>query len=275
MVEVVDSNEMQWFAPPAGHREAGVEFKHLFTGEEGETNNYWFTLVQVRERYHTPPHKHMFDQVRFMIKGGFNFGSQDQPEGTVGYFTEGTTYEQSCDSYSYHLLLQSEGGSRTRYFSGKSMRGATEELKQVGEFAKGRYRYADGNEVDGYEAIYKHLTGEFPNYTAPRYERPVIADPAVFNWVDVEGEEGVAARNLGTFNERNLKLSFISIEAGKSHSIDPAIDGNLLAFVTKGEGRVGELLWREGCGLRFGDDGKVIVAAISDAELFVIRMPDE
>lgn len=34
-----------------------------------------------------------------MLKGGFNFGPQEQPEGTVGYFTEGTEYEQSCDSY--------------------------------------------------------------------------------------------------------------------------------------------------------------------------------
>ncbi len=274
MIEIVNSNEIQWFAPPSGHREAGIEFKHLFTGEEGEPNNYWFTLVQVRERYNTPPHKHMFDQVRFMLKGGFNFGPQEQTEGTIGYFTEGTEYEQSCDSYSYHLLLQCEGGSATRYMSGKSMRAATDELKKIGTFSNGRYTYADGREVDGYEAIYHHLTGEFPTYTTPRYERPIIADPSVFRWTPVDGQDGVSQRNLGTFNERNLKLDFVAIEAGKSCTVEPEEGKKMLGFVTKGSGSAGESLWEEGCGLRFDGNRPSVIMATSDSEIFLIRLPE-
>jgi hypothetical protein len=272
VAEVIDSSQMQWYAPPAGHRDAGVEFKPLFTGEEGQPGNYWFTLVQVRESYHTPAHRHMFDQVRFMLKGGFNFGPQEQPEGTVGYFTEGTTYEQSCDNYSYHLLLQCEGGSRSRYFSGRSMRGATDALKQQGEFVHGRYRYPDGREVDGYEAIYHHMTGEFPSYTEPRYERPIIIDPARFGWVNNPEQPGVAWRPLGSFNERQLTLRMVRLDAGATVHLDGGQPG-LLGFVTSGSGRVGETPWEEGSGVRIvaGDNADLI--ATTESEIFFIDMP--
>jgi hypothetical protein len=273
MVEIVDSNEMQWFAPPAGHRESGVEFKHLFTGDEGAADNYWFTLVQVREHYHTPPHRHMFDQVRYMIKGGFNFGPQEQPEGSVGYFTEGTTYEQSCDSYSFHLLLQVEGASRSKYFSGKSLRGATEELKQDGKFEKGRYRYSDGRDVDGYEAIYQHLTGEAVRYTEPRYERPVIMQPDMFGWTNDPTQPGIKRRKLGTFNERELGMQFVEIPEGKTFTFSAADEGQTLAYVVKGTGQADGQAWAEGCGLRLFDHVQVTLTATTDTEIFMIAMP--
>jgi hypothetical protein len=272
MIEIIDSNEMQWYAPPAGHREAGVEFKPLFLGTEGERDNYWFTLVQVREHYHTPAHKHMFDQVRVMLKGGFNFGPQEQAEGTVGYFTEGTTYEQSCDSYSYHLLLQCEGGSRTRYFSGRSMRGATDALKQTGTFEKGRYRYADGREVDGYEAIYHQLTGEFPRYTEPRYERPVIMAPEIFDWVADAEQPGASWKRLGTFNERQLTLTMLKIEADSVVSLT-ATTSPILAFVTAGAGIADSASWVEGSGVRIAAGETAQLTATEASELFLIGMP--
>jgi hypothetical protein len=272
MVEIVHSEQMQWYQPKGGHREEGVEFKALFTGEEGEANNYWFTLVQIRERYHTPPHKHMFDQVRFMLKGGFNFGSQEQPEGTVGYFTEGTEYEQSCDNYSFHLLLQSEGGSRTKYFSGRSMRGATETLKETGTFESGRYRYADGTEVDGYEAIYKHLTGVLPKYTKPRYERPVIMDPGSFQWVEDESSTGVKRRPLGTFNERNLTLSMLEIEIGSKAQLCGGIGGTLI-YTMSGSGNIGDQCWSTGSSMRLAAGENIEIVATQDSQLFLIDLP--
>jgi hypothetical protein len=272
MVDIVYSEEMQWYQPKGGHREEGVEFKPLFTGEEGEANNYWFTLVQVRDGYHTPPHMHMFDQVRIMLKGGFNFGQQEQPEGTVGYFTEGTEYEQNCDSYSFHLLLQCEGGSRTRYFSGRSMRGATEALKETGTFEKGRYRYADGTEVDGYEAIYKHLTGSLPNYTKPRYERPVIMDPDNFQWVDDADAAGVKRRPLGTFNERNLTLAMLAVDSGSVAQLCGALGGTLV-YTVSGSGAIGDQHWSNGSSIRVAAGENVGLAADSDSLMFVIDLP--
>jgi hypothetical protein len=272
MVDVVHSEEMQWYQPKGGHREEGVEFKPLFTGEEGEANNYWFTLVQVRDGYHTPPHMHMFDQVRIMLKGGFNFGPQDQPEGTVGYFTEGTEYEQNCDSYSFHLLLQCEGGSRTRYFSGRSMRGATEALKETGAFEKGRYRYADGTEVDGYEAIYKHLTGMIPNYTKPRYERPVIMDPANFNWVEDTVSAGVRSRPLGIFNERALTLSMMEMDTASSATLEGAANGSLL-YAVSGEGEIADQTWSTGSSMRLAPSEEVMISADKGGRFYRIDLP--
>jgi hypothetical protein len=272
MIEIVDSEAMQWYQPKAGHREEGVEFKHLFTGEEGEANNYWFTLVQVRESYKTPAHQHMFDQVRFMIKGGFNFGPQEQEEGTVGYFTEGTTYEQNGEGYSFHLLLQCEGGSRSRYFSGKSMRGATETLRESGEFSGGRYRYADGREVDGYEAIYHHLTGEMPRYTAPRYERPVIIEPTSFDWSADTEHPGAYWKHLGVFNERQLGLKMLRLDEGADIDL-VASNAGLLAYVMTGEGKSGGQAWATGSGLRLAAGEATTIAASTPAEIFLIDMP--
>jgi hypothetical protein len=272
IVEIVDSEAMQWHMPKAGHREEGVEFKPLFTGEEGAANNYWFTLVQVRESYKTPAHQHMFDQVRFMIKGGFNFGPQEQVEGTVGYFTEGTTYEQNGEGYSFHLLLQCEGGSRTRYFSGRSMRGATDALRETGAFAGGRYRYSDGREVDGYEAIYHHLTGEMPNYTAPRYERPIIIEPNSFGWSADPQQPGARWKHLGVFNERQLGLKMLQLDAGASLTL-AASSAGLLAYVVSGEGDADGQSWSTGCGLRLAADEPATFAATSAAAFFIIDLP--
>jgi hypothetical protein len=271
-VDIVHSEHMQWHQPKSGHREDGVEFKALFTGEEGQSNNYWFTLVQVREHYHTPLHKHMFDQVRVMLKGGFNFGPQEQPEGTVGYFTEGTEYEQSCDNYSFHLLLQCEGGSRTRYFSGKSMRGAVDVLKETGDFNKGRYRYTDGTEVDGYEAVYKHLTGDFPSYTKPRYERPVIMDPANFNWIKDDEELGVRRKQLGVFNERALSLSTMELDGGSKAQLNGGVGGSLV-YTVSGGGEIDGESWAEGTAMRLAPHEQATIATDQQSQLFLIDLP--
>jgi hypothetical protein len=272
MVDIVHSEEMQWHQPKAGHREDGIEFKPLFTGEEGQPNNYWFTLVQVRDHYHTPPHKHMFDQVRFMLKGGFNFGPQEQPEGTVGYFTEGTEYEQSCDSYSFHLLLQCEGGSRTRYFSGKSMRGAVDALKKTGEFDKGRYRYTDGTEVDGYEAVYKHLTGAFPAYAEPRYERPVIMDPDNFNWIEVDQDPGLRRKPLGVFNERALSISMMELDSSSMARLHGGAGGSLI-YTVSGGGEIDGQAWTGGTSMRLAANEETSITASQQSHLFLIDLP--
>jgi hypothetical protein len=272
MVDLVHSEVLQWHQPKGGHREDGVEFKPLFTGEEGQPNNYWFTLVQVREHYHTPPHKHMFDQVRVMLKGDFNFGAQEQLEGTVGYFTEGTEYEQSCDNYSFHLLLQCEGGSRTSYFSGKSMRGAVDALKDSGEFDKGRFRYTDGTEVDGYEAIYKHLTGAFPAYTKPRYERPVIMNPDNFNWVAGAEDSGVRRKLLGVFNERALSLLMMEMDGGSMANLLGGAGGSLV-YSMSGGGTIGDQAWTGGTSMRLAPHEQATVTTEQQSRLFLIDLP--
>jgi hypothetical protein len=273
LLEIVDANVMQWYRPTGGHREEGVEFKRLFSGEEGAADNYWFTLVQVREKYHTPAHRHMFDQVRIMLKGGFNFGDQEQVEGSFGYFTEGTEYTQKCDSYSYHLLLQCEGASHTRYFSGPSTRAATDALKQEGHFKDGQYHHAQSGEVmDGYEAIYENLTGTRPKYTAPRYERPIIMEPQLFEWVDDRTQPGLKWRRLGTFNERELQLSCAALVAGADVEI-MADDAALLLFATKGDGVAGDVPWVEGSAIRLQPGERAALKANSDAEFHVIRLP--
>jgi hypothetical protein len=270
-MDIVNPDAMQWHMPRSGHREDGVEFKTLFQGEDGQPVNYWFTLVRVREGYHTPPHRHVFDQVRVMLKGSFNFGEQDQPEGTIGYFTEGTFYEQKCDNYSFHLLLQIEGPSGQPYLPTGTMRAATEALKARGEFRSGLYVPASGGEpIDGFEAIYTEATGRSLVYGAPRYERPVIIDPAAFAAIPAPGLAGVSIKHLGTFTERSLRLDILSLAPGAAYPVS----GPRLGYVYHGEGAIGDHAFAGGEGVRIASGESIVISASTASEFLLIGLPE-
>lgn len=281
-MEAINVEELQWWAPPNVHRDPGIEFKTMFRGEDGKPDNYWFTLVQVREHYDAPRHRHNFDQVRFVLKGEFGFNEdQQQQAGTVGYFTEGTWYTQVGRGFSHTLLLQCENASRTPYVSTETFPAVAAELRKTGAFRNGRYvTTVDGKEVtkDGYEAVWEHITGRTLAYVEPRYEKPVIMDPGRYTPVPVAGEPGVTRKALGTFTERELAVSLFQLAAGATHRFDGARDGFCLAYVVSGEGRIGaaarpDTPWREGTGLKLAADDALDIVATSPAEIFVIAMP--
>lgn len=214
-MKIVDTHEAQWHTGP-GHREPGVFLRDLAIGEEGGPDNFWLVEVRVEDRYDAPPHHHNFEQVRVMLEGRFNFGPQDQEEGTVGYFSEGTPYEQRARGRSHMLLLQCEGGSRSRYLAQSELRQAVHELKELGgSFAGGIYRGPSRGgahiEKDSIEALWEHGTGEMLVYPKPRIQAPVIMDPAAYAY-EQTAISGVSIKRLGSFGERQLELFYIRAE---------------------------------------------------------------
>jgi hypothetical protein len=279
-MRIVDTEELQWHSGP-GHREPGVFLRDVLTGPEGGPGNFWFTLVRVEDRYDTPRHSHNFEQVRVMLEGDFNFGDQDQVEGTIGYFSEGTSYEQHARGKSLTLLLQCEGGSGSRYLSQAEMRRAVVELRaRGGDFADGIYRGPDplGEDIvskDSVEAIWEHIVGERATYPACRYEKPVIMRPQAFAFRRVAGNPGVAEKLLGTFGERRLTLSLWRLDPDATRHFDAAVEGRSLFFVLHGTALLegDPLPWRAAAEILADERGN-FTAGAEGAEILVMRLPD-
>ncbi|MFY9351052.1 MAG: hypothetical protein WBL20_21135 [Sphingobium sp.] len=279
-MRIVDSEEIQWHTGP-GHRDPGIYLRDVLTGQEGGPGNYWLSLIRIESAYDAPIHGHNFDQVRVMLEGTFNFGEQDQAEGTIGYFCEGTPYTQSARGRSLMLLLQCEGASASRFLSQAEMRRGVVELKAAGgDFRDGRYigpHPLTGAEVtiDSVEAIWQHIVQEPIAYPPARYERPVIVHPQAIHPRPIAGAAGASERLLGLFNERGLRIALRTLEPGGTHVYDGRTEGSGLLFVTQGEGTLGGADF----GYRFAaeigaEEAGELVAGADGLTVLVIRLPD-
>ncbi len=274
-MDVVDTTTQQWLGP-LDHRGGGIQFKPLFTGEEGQPDNYVLTLVQVMDRYHAPPHRHNFDQVRYLLKGEFGFGSKVQCAGQVGYFPEGTEYAQSAEGYSLTLLLQASNASRARYVSREELKRAAVEMKNYGQFEGGEFitSSSEGESVrDGYEASWEHITGEKIAYSEPRYTQPVIMEPERFEFVPHPSLEGVFRKPMGTFSERELAIGFFKIAADAELPLDGAVIGKTLFYVIEGDGEADGRPYEPGFGARLDVEDKGLFKARTQTILLYLAMP--
>jgi quercetin dioxygenase-like cupin family protein len=225
----------------AGFRGGSIRFKDLLQGEEGRPDNFALQWVTVDDAFHTPRHRHNFEQVRILIDGQFGFGSQQvQHAGTVGYFCEGTAYTQDAKGRSETLLLQVGGPSGAGFMSRRQLRQAVAELSGRGEFHDGIYTWWDDagkkHHQDSYEACWEHVHARKIVYPTPQIQGPVLMEPSRFSWVALD-QSGVSTRLIGRFNERGLEISQRRLAAGAvwQHN-DPG--QSWLLFIIEGQGEV-------------------------------------
>jgi hypothetical protein len=259
------------FVPFSTHRVGRIENKRLLSGTEGAPDNYELSLVLIEGEYSTPRHRHNFDQLRIMLRGRFGFGKDRvQEEGSVGYFCEGVPYTQEAIGPSLTLLLQGGGASAQGFMSYAQLERAQAELAASGEFARGAYtrRTAEGGRVnqDAYEAIWEHCFGRRIAYPAPRYDQPVILDPAAFDWVPVAPR--AARRHLGSFGERGMGVAELMLEPGGRVTL-PA---GSLAYVVEGDGLAGGARWAAEDAIAT-DGAAAVLEAGTTSRLFEIRLP--
>jgi len=276
--DIVHAAELEWEGA-AAHRDGGVEFKTLFTNGGG-AGNFWFTLTRIGE-YSTPRHRHNFDQVRYMLDGGFGFGEQVQEEGQVGYFSEGSYYEQQSQGPNTHVFLQCEGGSRAPYLSPQDTRAIGKELASIGRFERGHYIPPGGTEADardGFEAVWEHATGQPVRYSEPRFPTPVIVDPANFAYLDDAAQPGVSHQQLMRVTERDLRIGFDQVGAGATYEIVADDRDTTIYFVEAGEGEVtgpgGERsTYGQWTAFRLGRGARATLVATTATKLFVLGLP--
>jgi len=276
--DIIHANDLEWEGA-AAHRSGGVQFKTLFTNGGG-ANNFWFTLTQIDE-YSTPRHRHNFDQVRYMLDGGFGFGPKVQEEGQVGYFSEGSYYEQQSQGPNTHVFVQCEGGSRSKYLSPQDTRAIGKELAEIGRFENGHYIPPGATEADardGFEAVWEHATGEPVRYSEPRFPEPVIVDPANFDYIDDATQSGVAHQQLMRVTERDLRIGFDRVTAGARYEIVADERDTTIYFVESGEGTVTGPAGQESpygtwSAFRLGRGARAKLVATTATKLFVLGLP--
>lgn len=238
-MRIVDTEALEWIGT-ANHRDGDYSMKTVFEGEPG-ADNFWLALFRVSGAYDTPRHAHNFEQVRIMIEGTFNFGDQDQVEGTIGYFCEGTPYNQAARGDSITLLLQCEGASRARYLSLSEQRAAGQAMVEAGgTFTEGLYDGPDGRggtmKRDGALALWEWTCGSRPTIPTAKFEKPVIMHSDRFDYF--EREDGIGEKHLATFGERALSIAELKVPAGKRLVHERDSHPHTLFFLKSGTGTV-------------------------------------
>lgn len=222
----------------SGHRDGDIRFKRLFLGAEGAADNYEFSLVATRGAYHTPRHRHNFEQIRYCLEGAINFGpGKDVKAGQIGYFPEGTPYGPQDIVDQLAVVVQFGGASGQGFMSYRQLENGFEEMKKRGAFEKGVFKRGPGEDgrknQDGYEAIWEMVNARKLEYPKPRYEEPVLMDPEAFEFRADPARPGVARKTLGVFSERELRVEMLRLDEGASINLAPAA-GFALGYLRAG-----------------------------------------
>jgi hypothetical protein len=241
-MRVVPINEVEWVHHENAHRGGGLMFKNLLLGEEGSPENYWLTLAKGDGSFHSPRHRHNFDQFRISIEGRTSIDPKKYLEpGEIGYFPEGTSYGPQQDtSENLTLVLQFGGMSGNGFPSRAQVRRAQNELVAIGEFEGGIFRRKTGDgkkNQDGFEAVWEHVMGRRLEYPEPRFDNPVFMNYRNFSWRPTD-QRGVSRKTLGVFTERETRLEMVKIEQDAEWS-SAAEDTIGLSFVMSGDGTCG------------------------------------
>lgn len=270
----IDSAEVR---TASAHRPGGIQLTSLLNGKENSLDNFDLMIIDAGSDYHTPRHRHNFDQIRVMLSGSFEWETDSvQDEGSVGYFSEGTPYKQQGIDASRTLLLQVGGASGSGYMSYAQLQAAIAELQETGSFEEGLFVYKNENgnrrTMDGYQAAWEKVFGKALEYPLPRFNAPVILRPERFAWVKDPANRLVEKRTLGVFNERGLELTQVRLSSGAEFVIDGA-HRPYLAYVLSGTGRVNGEAWRHGTAIQVDRNEKSTLSAEDSAELYLFGLP--
>jgi hypothetical protein len=255
------------------HARAGLfRSQSLLRGVEGTPENFFLQLSRTYADFHSPRHRHNFDQVRVQLQGDADFARDGvMHPGTIAYFPEGVFYgPQSIAGESLTLVLQFGGASGSGYISEERYQQAVDELKRHGSFENGIYRRAaaDGGRKnqDAYEAVWEHVHGRRIEYASSDYAQPVFLDPRDFEWQDMG--PGLRRKALGQFHPRGLRIDIVEASAGAEVQLEP----HSIIFVLEGEGDFDGKPWRQHTTMRTGQAAETVRAG-RRSELLRICIP--
>ncbi len=260
------------------HRGGTFHSRRLLEGTPGTLDNFQLTLGEMGGDFFSPRHRHNFEQVRFQVEGTLDYGRDGKlGAGMVGYFPEGMAYgpqTQNPDEVPRTLVLQCGGASGSGYLSRPESKAGMEALSEIGEFTDGVFRRNDGVEgkrnMDGYQAIWEHVHGRALKFPKPRYPQPIMMDPANYDWLPADGENGVFEKPLGVFTECRTEVGLLRLDANAVH----VGGGRGIYFIVSGAGEVG--------GETFARHSTVLVergesarfSAAETTEIFRIGLPN-
>lgn len=205
-------------------RDGEMDDKVMLEGREGSRANYRLLIEQPRTDWTTPRHRHDFDQVRYPIRGEFNYApGKYLKQGYVGYFPEGVYYGPQVKPAGGKLaLFQFGSASGNGYSSNRQKKAMYEKMLQEGKFEGGVYTWVDAegrkHNQDAAEARRERIVGKKMNHR-PRYEDLIIMNPENYDWVDDRAQPGVAHKWLASFTERGPRVGFARIAPGATLTV--------------------------------------------------------
>ena len=191
--------------------------------------------------YHSPRHRHTFQQVRFLVGGKMKYGREVYEAGDCLYIPEGAYYgpikpvpvEEGGSEQMHFIDIQFEGPSGIPYPDPDEVVTAQRALAQTGKFEEGVYTFPDGRNRDAYEAILEKVTGQPVVYPQPRLTSYVVMRSGAYPWIAHRSIPGVSAKHLGYFFETGPNIKLVSIAAGAALPAgSPA--GHRAVFLTEG-----------------------------------------
>lgn len=189
--------------------------------------------------YHSPRHRHTFQQVRFVLAGHMQYHREEYGVGDCLYIPEGAYYGpvkpvMTADSEKLHFAdIQFEGPSGIPYPHPDDVVNAQRALAETGKFEEGVYTFPDGRKRDAYEAILEKLTGRKIEYPKPRLNSYVVMRSHGYPWVPHRTLKGVQQKHLAYFFETGPNIKLAQVAAGASLPAAKPV-GHQAVFLVKG-----------------------------------------
>jgi hypothetical protein len=276
-MKIVPFDDTNW---KKDHPTGAIAFQHMLKGEPSARDNFMYILGRQDADFAMPRHRHNFDQIRLPIRGAMNLGrGLVLEEGQVGYFPEGLSYGPQDDPLGkaepgerLQLVLQFGGASGYGFMSIEQRRTAWDELLEHGKFVGPYYHREDGKVQWGLNTIWEHVFGERLKYPRPRYRNMQIADPKRFNWLPVEGVQGVDHKHFGAFSERGVWMEMVRLAPGAAwSSVDER--ARRLLVVLSGEGAGGDSPVATLTAIQAEPGERLDLTATAPMEIFLVGLP--
>lgn len=189
--------------------------------------------------YHSPRHRHTFQQVRYVLSGKMKYGHEVYVKGDCLYIPEGAYYGPIKPVESGEQLhfadIQFEGPSGIPYPDPDDVVAAQRRLAATGSFEEGVYTFASGRKRDAYEAILEEITGERISYPKPLLNSYIVMRTSALPWRRHATLGDVEFKDLAYFFECGPNLKLAKLENGAAlpaatpagHRAVFLLDGNL------------------------------------------------
>ena len=274
-MKIVQASENRWRGNQLRHRKGKILIKRLKEGEPSSPENYGLHMGRESAEFFSPRHRHPWDQIRYCISGSVPIApGKTLDQGEVGYFPEGLHYGPQKGPERKVMVLQFGGASGKGYLNRDEVNRAYDELGEFGMFKNGVFQRTRGNgkrNLDGYAAIWQHLTGMPLNFPSPRYSEPVIMKPFNFSWRNGT-VRGIRQKDLGRFSDRLTEVTIFQLTPGRS-SLPAGINHLRIIFVIKGSGRCRRETYKRHTAIELASGEPASFAVDVQTELLCITIP--
>lgn len=266
------------------------ESRMLLQGKDGSPDNYMMGLSNgvagakedpKTSGWTSPRHRHTFEQIRHTLEGEYMIRKDEYlPAGWVAYFPQSAYYGPQVKANNLKMItLQFGGPSGLGYWSMQKCREAFAALEKQGrKFKDGVCTWTDEtgkvHNQDASETVEAYARGHEVDYPELRYKDIIMMNPAAFSWVKDREQAGIGRKHLGSFTERDVRVSFIRADKGATLQFGTESSAEVL-FLKEGKVTHDNNSYDKHSAFSAEPEDKPVgVTAIEPSEFFYIKLPN-